>query len=143
MTCSLELNLDITILEKIQRRATKIVPKLKSLSYENRLRRLNLTTLEYRRHCTDVHQVYRFLNGINNIDSSHFFYFSTNITKGDSLKLLEPRANTSIRQNSFSHRVINLWNDLQDEVVSSDSLNIFKNKLEKAWANKTFKYCSD
>ena len=37
------------LLEKVQHRATRLVPKFKKLSYEERLKRLNLMTLERRR----------------------------------------------------------------------------------------------
>ena len=40
---------DIDTLERIQRRATKIIPELKDFSYEERLKECGLTTLETRR----------------------------------------------------------------------------------------------
>ena len=40
---------DIDMLERIQRRATKMIPELRYLSYESRLLRSGLTTLETRR----------------------------------------------------------------------------------------------
>ena len=39
---------DIDTLERIQRRATKIIPELRDLSYEERLKECGLTTLETR-----------------------------------------------------------------------------------------------
>ena len=36
-------------MDAVQRQATKLVPSLKSLSYEDRLKKFNLLTLEYRR----------------------------------------------------------------------------------------------
>ena len=40
------LQKDIDILEKVQRRATRMVEGFKGLSHEERLKRLHLTTLE-------------------------------------------------------------------------------------------------
>ena len=40
---------DITKLERIQRIATKMVPELSELTYEDRLREMGLTTLQDRR----------------------------------------------------------------------------------------------
>ena len=39
---------------------------------------------------------------------------------------IKPRAH---KQFSFSHRVINNWNELPDSVVLSDNLNMFKRNL--------------
>ena len=41
-------------IEKVQRRASKLVPTLKDLPYPERLKTLNLTTLAYRRNRTDM-----------------------------------------------------------------------------------------
>ena len=56
---------DIKILEKVQRRATKLVPELKKLSYEERLDTLNLTTLEERRIRGDLIQLFKVRFGFN------------------------------------------------------------------------------
>ena len=40
---------DITALENVKRRAMKLIPSLKQLNYEDRLRRIDLSTLRYRR----------------------------------------------------------------------------------------------
>ena len=39
---------DIDTLERIQRRATKMIPELSDLSYEKRLKECGLTTLDHR-----------------------------------------------------------------------------------------------
>jgi len=38
--------------------------------------------------------------------------------------------NTELRQHFFTDRIINLWNSLDEQIVSSTSLNCFKNGLE-------------
>ena len=43
------LRKDVDMLEKIQRRATKLIPELSDLTYEERLKECGLTTLETRR----------------------------------------------------------------------------------------------
>ena len=43
------LRKDVDMLEKIQRRATKLIPELRYLTYEERLKKCGLTTLETRR----------------------------------------------------------------------------------------------
>ena len=49
-------------LENVQRRATKMVPALKHMSCEDRLRTLGLPTLLYRRERADMIQVFKALN---------------------------------------------------------------------------------
>ena len=56
------------MLEKIQRRATKLIPGLRDLRYEERLKECALTTLETRRLRGDQIEVFN-----ENIDSKIFF----------------------------------------------------------------------
>ena len=58
----------------------------------------------------------------------------------NSVRFIKPRTLTAIRQNCFSHRVVNSWNKLPEDVVLADSFNQFKNKLECFWKHKPFKY---
>ena len=43
------LRKDVDMLEKIQRRATKLIPELRDQTYEERLKECGLTTIETRR----------------------------------------------------------------------------------------------
>ena len=62
------LKKDIETLEKVQRRATKISPTIKNLSYENRLEKLKLTTLEKRRTRGDLIQQFKIANNLDIIE---------------------------------------------------------------------------
>ena len=53
----------IIAIEKVQIRATKYMPTLKELSYEDRLRKLQLPTLRYRRLPGDIIEVFKILKG--------------------------------------------------------------------------------
>ena len=64
---------DIDTFERIQRRATKIIPELRELSYEDRLRECGLTILETRRLRGDKIEVFRIVNGYGNSDKNIFF----------------------------------------------------------------------
>ena len=55
------------MLERIQRRATKIIPELRNLSYEECLKECGLTTLETRRLRGGQIEVFKILNGYENI----------------------------------------------------------------------------
>ena len=118
---------DIVNLEKIQRRATKIVPECKDLSYTERLNFIGLPTLLYRRARQDLIQTYLILQ-----DSKQtFFTLSTDSrTRGHLKKILKTECyNRNARLYFFTQRIINVWNSLPDYVVDSESLNIFKNNI--------------
>ena len=66
------------MLEKIQRRATKLIPGLRDLRYEERLKECGLTTLEMQRLRGDQIKVFTILNGYENIDSNTQRVFDVN-----------------------------------------------------------------
>ena len=81
---------DSELIEKVQRRATKLLPELKNLDYSTRLRKLNLPSLVYPRERADVLQIYRIIHGIDHIDCNMFFELALEegtITHGHSLKI--------------------------------------------------------
>ena len=62
----------IDMLEQIQRRATKLIPGLRDLRYEERLKECGPTTLKTRRVRGDQIEVFKILNDYENIDSNIF-----------------------------------------------------------------------
>ena len=60
---------DKELLERVQRRFTRMIPDLKALSYPERLNRLNLWTLEERRVRDDLIEVYKMVHGLSTIHS--------------------------------------------------------------------------
>ena len=61
-------------------------------------------------------------------------------TRGHTLKLKKSQFKLNIRGHSFTQRVVNLWNALQEETVTATNINTFKNRLDKEWENKCWKY---
>ena len=55
------------MLERVQRRTTKMIPKLRKYCYEMRLRECGLSTLETKR-LRDQIEVFKIFNGYENID---------------------------------------------------------------------------
>ena len=55
-------------IEKVRKRATKLVKLISHLPYGETLKKLSLTTLYYRRQRADVLQVFRIINGIEKLD---------------------------------------------------------------------------
>ncbi len=54
----------------------------------------------------------------------------TSRLRGHPLKLRKDRSRFDLRKFTFSHREVNMWNDLLEEVVTASSVKMFKTKLE-------------
>ena len=122
---------DKELLEGVQRRATKIIPRLKDLSYEDRLKSLKLPSLAYRRFRGDLIETYKYTHGIYTVSEQMFSMDSTDRTRGHSLKLQKQRCNTTQRQHFFNQRIVEHWNRLPAEIVEAESLDSFKAKIDK------------
>ena len=121
---------DIALLESVQRRFTKRITGLNDLNYLQRLKTLNLETLESRRLKTDLITMFKILNNLIDIDFQNFFSLSTVAnTRGHRFKLTKPVCNSNIRLFSFSCRRIDCWNSLPDNLVNCKSLYEFKSRL--------------
>ena len=79
-------------LKNVQGRATKLVPELRMLSYQERLRELNLPTLYYRRNRYDLIQLFKIIAHKEYTDAAKFgLEFNDNNTRGHIFKLQKPR----------------------------------------------------
>ena len=106
-------------------------PELRDLSYEERLQECGLTTLETRRLRGDQIEVFKILNGYENIDRNMFFSLKKDSrTRGHEVKLVKDQCRLDIRKHSFSQRTINEWNKLSTDCVTASSVNMFKNKVD-------------
>ena len=131
------LKKDIRAIENVQRRLTRLLPELSHLSYEERLRTLNLSTLHYRRYRMDMIQVFKILNNIDDVKMEGMFEYSDLNTRGHSKKLNKPRALKSYRMHSFCIRTIEKWNDLTEDMVNSATVLSFKTMYDRyMWDQK-------
>ena len=122
---------DKDLLEKVQHRFTRLFPGYARMPYEERLKRLELWTLEERRNRNDLVEVYKILNNLTSSPAlrAMFRFSEEGRTRGHHMKLMKNRCNLEIRRHFFSERVINRWNSLPLNVVASGSLNVFKKEL--------------
>ena len=58
------------LMERVQRRATKLIPDIKELPYETRLKKLQLPSLYYRRARGDMIDVYTYMYNKYDVDTS-------------------------------------------------------------------------
>jgi len=61
--------------------------------------------------------------GFDNLDLLMLFKINTAPTRGHSLKLVKPRCRLDVIKYSFVHRVFDVWNSLENNVIACDSLN--------------------
>ena len=93
---------DIEKLEGVQRRMTKLIPRLQNKPYEERLSELNLFSLTKQRLRGDLIEVFKIIKGIENMEMEKYFTIDTsNITRIMDMKLLESNFKL-MRQNTFS-----------------------------------------
>ena len=125
------LTKDIEKLERVQARATKMIPALRRLSYERRLAKLKMFTLETRRLRGELIQAFKIIRGFDNVDAKKLFQFSNNNTRNNGFKIILPIARSQVMRNFFTYKTINKWNNLPCEVVNSPSIDAFKRRLDK------------
>ena len=105
---------------------------MKHIEYDERLRRLGLYVLQYRRKRGDLIKRYKMLTGRENVDASVFFRKATYTGLiGNIMRLYKPGFKKTCRQNFFCQRVVDDWNGLPDKVMTDGLLDSFKN----VWMN--------
>ena len=121
-------------LERLQRMATRMVPELEGMTYEERIKAMDLPTLEQRREGGDLIQIYKLVNGMYEVDNEKLIPrggVSSRSTRSHSKKLTKGSCLRDVKKYSFPQRCIDAWNNLTEDIVSAPSVHSFKEKLEK------------
>ena len=127
------LTKDISIIEKVPRRSTKLVLSLKKLSYKQILDALQLTTLKTRRLRGDLIQYFKFDRNIKTWRRSNpLVHPLSQCLRRQSHRVRRQFVkNCKQRDNFFLNRIFPFWNYLPESVIQSISVNQFKNPLDK------------
>ena len=86
-------------------------------------------------------EVYKILT--NKCDSRVNLYLENqqdSITRGHSLKLENKRYHYDLRKFSFAPRIVNVWNSVSEIVISADTTDTFKRRLDKFWQHQDILY---
>ena len=121
-------------IEKVQKRATRMIPDLRHLPYRNRLEALSLPSLSYRRKRSDMIMCYKIITNKVDINRDNFFTLNKLSTRGHE----DQRFTKQPRCQNFSIRCIDDWNSLPSQVIPAKSTNEFKNLLDKHWENERY-----
>ena len=93
------LKRDIDKMEKIQRRATKMIPEIRNHSYHQRIQDLDLISLVQRRVRGELIEVFKYLNRFTTASARGLFDYDLNDrTRNNGAKLIAKHFNTSVAQ---------------------------------------------
>jgi hypothetical protein len=135
---------DIVIdsIENVQRRATKQIPSLNDMEYPDRLKKLKMPTLKYRRLRGDMIETFKIITGIydNEVTEGIFDLDPNTRTRGHSKKIKKKFCKINLRKFSFTNRIVDLWNTLPQSVIDAKDARQFEIRLNKYWEHQDVKF---
>ncbi len=85
-----------------------MTPSLSDLTYEERLQRLNLTSLEHRRGRGDLIAVYRVMNGLEKLSRDELVMGKERSLRGNGRRLRKGTCSRDIKKNNFPQRCVEI-----------------------------------
>ena len=132
---------DYKLLESVQRRWTKLVRGLDELSYLQRLKSLNLFSVQGRLLRNDLIKVWKIFSNNSVIKPEDLFVMAPYpSTRGHPLKIAHVRYRLACRERFFAVRVIGRWNSLPGDIVLAGTVETFKAKLMSFLGDALFEY---
>ena len=133
----------INLIENVQIRATKLINGFGKLSYQERLSKLNLPTLAFRRLRGDMIETYKHFNKYDRSILPPSFKPRNRPSRNHKFQIqpIRPKdGERGIHNNSFYCRVIDTWNRLPKTVVEASTIDTFKNRLDDLWESLPLKF---
>ena len=135
----------ITILENVQRQATKLVDGFHHMSYSERLKKLNLPSLVYRSARGDMIEIFKHFHSYDNCTLPENFRPRNRASRKHDYQLVWQALKDGVRglqANFFYFRTIKTWNELPKEIIHTKCIDSFKIKLDEAWKDLPIKFMS-
>ena len=118
---------DIVSLERVYRRFTKSIHNFPYLTYEQRLKALNILSLEDSRHIADMVFIYRSLHNLCDVTLEDIdLVLLDNNEHSGKLRLDQPCPKNQNASMLFKFRASQRWNNLPISVTSAKNLSDFK-----------------
>ena len=119
-------------IERVQRRATKLLQECYNMSYEDRLGYLNLHSLKGRRTRGDLIEAFKIFHQLTDLQWDYFFEDAkSDKTRNPEGKVFINQFHTNMGKSMFSNRVATNWNNLSYALKFANSTNAFKNLLDQ------------
>ena len=132
---------DVEAIEKVQKRATKLVISLKKIFIHRSFGLFRFTHSQVQRLRGDMIEVFKIIK--NKYDykvAPELIHNINKVTKGNDFSLSKNRSHYDLRKFSFTNRIVNIWNSLPNVVVDVDTVDLFKTRLDKFWTFQDVKY---
>jgi len=127
---------DKLLIERVQHRFTRTIPGFSKLPYCERLERFGLWAWKkdgiepISLKCSKWLKVGGHWSAI---PLESMFELSTTMhLRGHKFKLVKHRQNLEVRRNYFTERLINRWNSVDQRTLKVDSVNCFKNHVQRS-----------
>ena len=112
-----------------------MIPEIRNHNCYQRIQDLDLISLVQRRLRGQLIEVSKYPKRLTTDSASGLFDCDFNDrTRNNGAKLIVKHFNTSVAQQFYIIKMTTNWNAIPSEVVSSRTVNTFKNILDKRWA---------
>ena len=133
------------LIENVQRRATRFILYYpKDMCYKERLQKINLLPLEFRREISDLILLFKAKYNLITLDITKYIctfnpgYKSRNYDKNDFHLII--KHNQNYFRESYFVRSAKLWNSLPPVIKSSDNLASFRTRVINLYNSKLITY---
>ena len=121
---------DIDTLERIQRKVTKMIPRLRSKPYKEQLKELNWFSLFKHRLRGDLIEVFQIFCAFDNIYINDYVTMDfTSTIHNNGFKIIGKRFRSNEAKHFFFNKIVNIWNSLPAQIVNSNTIELIKKNL--------------